>query len=119
VHVGTLLRTTPSLSESAIQNKIELEIRRSTSLRINPASTTVLHAIMSVNDLNSDDYRSPIYYCMVKLLLEEPVRILRSGSLESTISWHTGESHSWSSEDSTVTKLPSRLEIFLNKFLNA
>lgn len=116
-HLARLLRTS-ELLESSIQTKIELEIRRSTNLRIVPTALPKLTATISVKDLGGTNSSVLAYYCITTLSLWEPARIARNGELTLVTSWAANARHSWGGDDSVITDLSSRLDTLLNEFLN-
>jgi hypothetical protein len=116
--LARLLRN-PVLLDGTIRDKVELEIRRSTNLRILPTAPTTLHVILSATNMNDNRGLPFAYFCKVHLLLTEPARIARNGVVvPDAISWQSLESDSWGSDDSVVLEMTEKLDVSLREFLN-
>ena len=107
-----------SVLPATIRDKVELEIRRSTSLRIVPGAPVKLYVLARVTQQNDTLDRAAGYICEVRLFVEEPVRIERNGVLEPATTWHSTEWVSWGPDDQVVLELSSKIDRPLTQFLN-
>ena len=111
----------PDVVPDAIQTQIELEIRRSTSLRIVSNSATTLWVTCAVRDLSAGDIHGIVMD--TTLFLREFVRIVRNGVLLETVVWQGNRVLSSGPVDTTIAERPSTvdrlLKVFLNEYLAA
>ena len=116
--LARLLRN-PVLLDRTIRDKVEREIRRSTNLRIVPDAPATLHVILSATNLNDNSGHPFAYFCLVRLFLTEPARVVRNGVVvPDAESWQSLQSNSWGSDDSVVLEMADKLDIPLREFLN-
>ena len=106
----------PDVVPDAIQTQIELEIRRSTSLRIVSNSATTLRVICTVTDMSDDNVHGIVVD--TTLSLRDVVRIVRNGVLLDTMVWQGKQMTSWGPVDITIAKRPSTVDLLLKEFLN-
>jgi hypothetical protein len=74
----------PNVLPSTIQTKIELEIRRSTGLRVVPNAPATLRAVITVTDMKEGNY-----FSILRLALQEQVRVVRNGATFAGESWRS------------------------------
>ena len=107
----------PDVVPDAIQTQIELEIRRSTSLRIVSNSATTLRVSCSVTDMSEGKFKGMVMD--TTLSLRDVVRIVRNGVLLDTMVWESDHIMSWGGPvDIVIAKRPSTVDLLLKEFLN-
>ena len=110
--LASLLRK-PNVLPDSLQTLVELEIRRSTSLRVVPNAMVRLRVIITVSDLKHGNY-----YAIVRISLFEYAWLKRNAATVHVASWQSQQTHSWGG-DSVVDGLDKDLAQPLNEFLNA
>jgi hypothetical protein len=111
----------PELSEATIRDRIELEIRRSSNLRILPTAPATLRVNVMVLDVNAKPPRTMVgFFRQVDIEVIEPVRLARNGFLEPATTWRSNIAYGWGSDLSgTLPQIDRALTQFLNAYLAA